>query len=88
MNQGQKRERLRLFEEQCREHGLAVTVQRRRVVEAIIDRKDHPTADQVYERHRGVAAQCLAYHCLSRAGDAGRDRRDYQGILARRGNKV
>jgi len=36
------------FEEQCRRHGLALTVQRRAVFEAIYLRRDHPTADQIY----------------------------------------
>lgn len=42
------------FEEQCRRHGLALTVQRRAVFEALYLRRDHPTADQVYAavRHR------------------------------------
>ncbi|MBN2445813.1 MAG: transcriptional repressor [Phycisphaerae bacterium] len=44
-----KRERLRQFETLCREHGLALTVQRRQIFELILDRKDHPTADQIYD---------------------------------------
>lgn len=36
------------FEAACRAHGLAVTVQRRRIFEALADRTDHPTPDQVY----------------------------------------
>ncbi len=37
------------FESACREQGLALTVQRRAIYEALALRKDHPTADQVYE---------------------------------------
>lgn len=37
------------FETVCRENGLALTVQRRAIREALSSRKDHPTADQVYE---------------------------------------
>lgn len=36
------------FEAACRAHGLPVTVQRRRIFEALCDRTDHPTPDQVY----------------------------------------
>ena len=41
--------RLREFEERCREQGLPVTVQRRAILEAVLERDDHPTADQIYE---------------------------------------
>lgn len=37
------------FESACREQGLALTVQRRAIYEALATRTDHPTADQVYE---------------------------------------
>ncbi len=40
--------RLQQFEAACRAHGLPVTVQRRRIFEALLDRTDHPTPDQVY----------------------------------------
>lgn len=36
------------FEAACRAHGLSVTVQRRRIFEALCDRTDHPKPDQVY----------------------------------------
>lgn len=42
-------DRLREIHDCCRRHGLAVTVQRRVVFEALLRRRDHPTADQVYE---------------------------------------
>jgi Fur family transcriptional regulator, peroxide stress response regulator len=35
-----------------RQRGLPVTIQRRAVFEAILDRADHPTADQVYRAVR------------------------------------
>jgi Fur family peroxide stress response transcriptional regulator len=41
------------FEAECRRRGLAVTVQRRTVFEALSARRDHPTADQVYAAVRG-----------------------------------
>jgi Fur family transcriptional regulator, peroxide stress response regulator len=40
--------RMQQFEAACRAHGLPVTVQRRRIFEALSDRTDHPTPDQVY----------------------------------------
>lgn len=33
----------------CRNRGLALTIQRRAILEAFASRRDHPTADQVYE---------------------------------------
>ena len=33
----------------CRQHGLPVTAQRRAVLEALVAREDHPTADQLFE---------------------------------------
>ncbi len=47
-----KSERMRQFERACRERGLARTTQRRTLLEMILDREDHPTADQVYEQAR------------------------------------
>lgn len=46
------RERTERFAEVCREHGLPVTIQRRTVFEIILDREDHPTADQIYDEVR------------------------------------
>jgi len=40
--------RLQQFAAACRAHGLPMTVQRRRIFEALCDRTDHPTPDQVY----------------------------------------
>lgn len=37
------------YEELCRRQGLALTVQRRFVLQELVERKDHPTADQIYE---------------------------------------
>jgi Fur family peroxide stress response transcriptional regulator len=33
----------------CREHGLSLTHQRRVLLGALIQRKDHPSADQIYD---------------------------------------
>lgn len=52
MQPADKRERLRQFEVLCRERGLSLTVQRRVILQTVLDQTDHPTADQVYERVR------------------------------------
>ena len=41
--------RLAEFEALCRERGLSVTVQRRVIFEVLLGRRDHPTAEQVYD---------------------------------------
>ncbi len=45
--------KLAVFEAECRKRGLAVTVQRRAVFETLSARRDHPTADQVYDAVKG-----------------------------------
>jgi len=51
--------RLRQFESLCRKRGLPLTVQRRAILKAVLERDDHPTADQLYdvvkERIAGVS---------------------------------
>lgn len=42
-------ERLQEFEALCRRQGVSFTVQRRVVLEAVLERDDHPTADQIVE---------------------------------------
>ena len=42
-------ERLRRFEDVCRQRGLSLTVQRRVILEAVLDHADHPTADRIYD---------------------------------------
>ncbi len=50
-------DRLRAFEEACREQGFPVTVQRRVIFECVLQRHDHPTADQVHEQVRARAPE-------------------------------
>lgn len=45
-------DRLTLLEEVFRDNGLPLTIQRRVILEALLGRDDHPTADQVYESVR------------------------------------
>ncbi|MEE8218799.1 MAG: transcriptional repressor [Vicinamibacteria bacterium] len=42
-------DRTTAFEQECRRRGLALTVQRRTVFEELASRRDHPTADQVFD---------------------------------------
>ena len=57
MSPDQKRRRVERFESAHRESGLPVTLQRRAVFAAILERVDHPTADQVYEAVRARLPQ-------------------------------
>ncbi|MDY0165958.1 MAG: Fur family transcriptional regulator [Thermoguttaceae bacterium] len=41
--------RLQALEERCRQRGVPVTVQRRAILEAVLRRKDHPSADDIFE---------------------------------------
>jgi Fur family peroxide stress response transcriptional regulator len=52
MNTESKQHRISQLESACRERGVPVTVQRRTVLEMILDREDHPAADQVYDEVR------------------------------------
>jgi len=62
------------FEAECRRRGLAVTVQRRTVFEELSGRRDHPTADQVYdavrERLPGLS-RTTVYRVLETLVDSG-----------------
>jgi Fur family peroxide stress response transcriptional regulator len=42
-------EKMRAFEERCREAGFPLTIQRRVILETILLRDDHPTAEQIHE---------------------------------------
>jgi Fur family peroxide stress response transcriptional regulator len=44
-----RRRRIEALERLCREGGLPLTVQRRAILEAVLARGDHPTADQVFD---------------------------------------
>ena len=55
----QNRDHLQEFERLCRNRGLSLTIQRRTVLETLLDGNAHPTADEVYvnvqQRIPGVA---------------------------------
>jgi Fe2+ or Zn2+ uptake regulation protein len=45
-------DQLRAFEQRCRENGFPLTIQRRVILECVLQRHDHPTADQIHEEVR------------------------------------
>ena len=45
-------DKLKRLEEVCRERGLPATTQRRAVLEVLLQRTDHPTADQIFDAVR------------------------------------
>ena len=57
MSPTEEQQRIDSFFAAHRERGLPVTTQRRAVFEAIHDRRDHPTAEQVYRAVRGELPQ-------------------------------
>ncbi len=52
MPQQSRSGRVAAFESECRRLGLALTIQRRAVFAELAERRDHPTADQVYDTLR------------------------------------
>lgn len=52
MTQAERQERVEQFDRICRERGFPLTIQRRTIFRMILDREDHPTADQVYDQVR------------------------------------
>lgn len=45
-----KQNKFKRLETLCRERGLPVTVHRRVILDALLDRDDHPTVDQMFEQ--------------------------------------
>ena len=73
-----RQEKIASLEAKCRERGIPMTVQRRAIFEALLDRQDHPTIDQVYEdvkdRLRGVS-RTTVYRTLETFVDLGLSRK-------------
>lgn len=68
----------RALETGCRQRGLPVTLQRRVVLEEVIDRRDHPTADQLFEaisRRLGGVSRATVYRALDTLVELGIVRR-------------
>jgi Fur family peroxide stress response transcriptional regulator len=58
-------ERLEYFKEQCRKHGLKITMQRLIIYQALADDRSHPCADDIYQRiHREYPN--ISYDTLNR----------------------
>ncbi len=78
MDQNEIEARLRKLESLCRERGQPLTVQRRTILEAVLERDDHPTADQIYdavkERIPGVS-RTTVYRVLETLVELGLIRR-------------
>ena len=59
MDEQSKQMRLEQFEQLCRERGIPCTIQRRVILEAILDSDTHPTANQVFadvkQRNREIS---------------------------------
>lgn len=49
---GERRDRLEQLENRCREAGIPCTIQRRALLEAVLDSDGHPTANQLFEAMR------------------------------------
>jgi Fur family peroxide stress response transcriptional regulator len=79
--------RLAELEEACRRRGLAVTIQRRAVFGELAGRRDHPTADQVYDavrRRLPGLSRTTVYRVLETLVDAGLARKvQHKGGVAR-----
>ncbi len=72
-SQLQQEKAIRL-EEMCRKRRIPVTHQRRVVLDAVAERTDHPTADQVYEDVRGrvnTISRTTVYRVLQLLVDLG-----------------
>lgn len=77
---------MRAFEELCRERELPVTVQRRAILEAVLKRDDHPTADGVFEavqRRIPRLSRTTVYRVLDTLVELGFIRRIHQMGVAR-----
>ena len=71
-------ERLSELEKLCRQQGLPLTVQRRVVLQEVLEHDDHPTADQILEavkdRVPGIS-RTTVYRSLDKLADMGLIRR-------------
>lgn len=78
MQDNGRSDRIRLFERICRERSIPATVQRRAVLEALLDSEQHPTAEQLFHSvQQSVPGISLAtvYRVLDLLVDIGMARR-------------
>jgi Fur family transcriptional regulator, peroxide stress response regulator len=92
MHADQIAQRLKDFEALCRRSGLALTVQRRVVLQTVLERDDHPTADQILEtvkeRVPGIS-RTTVYRVLDTLAELGVIRRlHHAGASARFDGKI
>ncbi len=78
--------RLKQFENVCRQKGVPVTMQRRAILEAVLQRDDHPTAEHIYETVRQRIPQLsrtTVYRVLDALAELGLVRRLHHTGTAR-----
>jgi Fur family peroxide stress response transcriptional regulator len=85
-------QRLERFEALCRAEGLPLTVQRRDILKSVLERDDHPSADQIYgsvkDRLPGLS-RTTVYRVLDTLVEAGVIRRlHHPGATARFDGKI
>ena len=72
--------KMKQLEERCKEEGLRLTVQKRKVFSSLLQHEDHPTADEIYENVTddipGVS-RTTVYRILESLTNAGLARRVY-----------
>jgi Fur family transcriptional regulator, peroxide stress response regulator len=77
-SQSRKQHKLEMLASISRERSLPVTIQRRVVLDALLDRHDHPTVDQLYEDVKGRmpgVSRTTIYRALETLVDLGLARR-------------
>lgn len=92
VNEDEIEGRLREFEVICRRRGLPLTVQRRDILKAVLERDDHPSADQIHdavkERIPGLS-RTTVYRVLDTLVEMGVIRRlHHPGAIARFDGKI
>ena len=67
MDDAAKSKRLNAYRRICREQGLRVTIQKRAILEAVLELDNHPTADQVHAfvtREKSDVSRTTVYRAL------------------------
>jgi Fur family peroxide stress response transcriptional regulator len=92
VNESEIERRLGEFERLCREEGLPLTVQRRDILRTVLEREDHPTADQIHEAVKGRIpglSRTTVYRTLETLCDLGMLRRlHHPGATVRFDGKI
>ena len=67
MTEENKKQRVQLFQRICRDQGIPFTLQRRTILETVLDLDDHPTTDQVFtavSQHTPGISRTTVYRTL------------------------